>query len=803
MELQDREVTLKIKSRPLRCAYLVRNRDELLDAIALYTHMWGGAANAILPLPENDEELNSFTYTLEWMNPDYIFIPREERSLPVSQVLEKLPILVRPISKVEIQRHIDIASGDLLHLAPGSLSHISKVLSAIYQNGTEDIGIRLLATNNPFNLESALHAGLPTKSYCDYLVQYLGASTFYNLENRNFLFRALLTITKFKSPYDLTLVRTGKSYNFNSYIIETNDEETLCIFLDDGNDVGIATAFWNCRWMFPYNKIFFSRKDFLENIKTYALQIIKFMPYIRAIHITTPFSREKALELCSFLKNIFMEGGKEVLVKINYQDFRFNWIPGTLSSGKAIEITRTVTSEGCVRFDLSTPVGHENINFTFGYDAEVKFRSGRKFFCPHTLVNSHLLTNELWRLDYSETNRENLGKHWLRQDLPIRAAVKGIAGLALPGKECFFFIHPDNVIITRLLKELGFEVKANEHTRYAQGLVKRLGGIGEVTSLINDGGVDIISVLSADRGDREGLNRSKILSALIKKRSFNQEEANKIINQKLKPLLASDLLRRGYSHRCQNCNLKTWFSIEEIREFIECKGCYEREQLPLDDLEFTYKPNELAAQLIREGGLAVLMTAATLRRIPSSSSSLIQFGGDFFNVENKTKFAEVDLFCLTEEALIISECKSLFTKKEADEKEIENSIKEQIERTRESLKKNLDVAKRIGASAIILGVFTNVSNISNLLNIIADLKNMARGQSIGLHLALNGRIHLWGNSDGIEPRKIKLGDLLVEEQALSNEWTVGEAPSHYGGAVGSKGLFDKEILKQWESDLKA
>lgn len=39
MEYHNQEVTLKVSSRPLRCIYLVRDREEVLDAVTLYTHM--------------------------------------------------------------------------------------------------------------------------------------------------------------------------------------------------------------------------------------------------------------------------------------------------------------------------------------------------------------------------------------------------------------------------------------------------------------------------------------------------------------------------------------------------------------------------------------------------------------------------------------------------------------------------------------------------------------------------------------------------------------------------------------------
>jgi len=47
--MQDKEVTLKLNSRPLKLVYLVRSSDDLFNAISLYTHLWGGVANYMLP----------------------------------------------------------------------------------------------------------------------------------------------------------------------------------------------------------------------------------------------------------------------------------------------------------------------------------------------------------------------------------------------------------------------------------------------------------------------------------------------------------------------------------------------------------------------------------------------------------------------------------------------------------------------------------------------------------------------------------------------------------------------------------
>ncbi|HEY9628472.1 MAG TPA: hypothetical protein V6C84_14320 [Coleofasciculaceae cyanobacterium] len=801
MELQDREVTLKLKTRPLRCAYLVRDREDLLNAIALYTHLWGGCANAILPIPNNDEEINRFISTLEWMNPDCIFIPREGISIQMSQVLESLPSLKRLISKEEVEQHINSTGNNQLRLPSGSLSHIGVILSAIYQNPLEKSNIYFVRPYKKFNLEIALHLGQPSETYLNYLIEHLGANFILPPKNIELLIKTFLVTTKFLNPSTLTLLSTTQSHNLllSPYLIETNDPETLCLFLDDGQDLGIATAFWNCRWIFPRNKVFLPREEFLRDVKAYALQIVTFMPYIRALHVTTPCNSEEALDLYSYLKSAFTDAGRELSVKVNYRDFSFDWIPGTLFSGKTADFTRAITSEGCIRFDPSVPIGHEKTNFIIGYDAEVKFISGRHFFTPKTLTNSHLLTNELWRLEYSEENKDNLGELWLKRDLPVRAGIKGISGLALPGKECSFYIHSDHIVITQHLKDVGLELKPNQHTRYAQGLVKRFGGLEEVLSLMNDGGFNILSAFASRRTASRGFYRENIINYLQKAHSFSEKEANNLLNQKLKSLLASGLIRRGYSLKCPHCNLLNWFLLKEIGEFLECRGCAENFQLPLNGIEFTYESNELATQLIHEGGLAVLMTAASLKRILDSRSSFIQFGGDLFPTGSKINTNEVDLFWLTEDAFIIAECKSFFDLSTQQDKQ---KLEKRIEEIKNSLTKNVDLAKRINAKAVILGIATNLSEMPKLFDFLPELVKMAKDQGIGLHLALNEKIHLMGSMNGVDPRNIKLNNLLVDKEALLDDWSVGESPNHYGGAVGSNGLFDEETLKQWKLELE-
>ncbi|MEB3279004.1 MAG: hypothetical protein VKK42_08820 [Lyngbya sp.] len=806
MEYDSQEVTLKVSSRPLRCIYLVRDREEVLDAVALYTHMWGGAANAILPIPVDYSEVEDFQQRLELINPDYIFIPTDKLPNHIVSILNQLPTSIKKISRNYVQNYIDNNDNNFLYLGNGRLSQMSKILLKIHSNpiNSGESNIRIVEQRNANNFELALQFGIISNKYKDFLVQYLGATAYKNPDCISHLIKLNLVISKYLNPVSLTMLKTKRNWNgLIPYHTVTGDEETLCLFLDDGQDIGITTVFWNCRWIFPQNKIFLPKKEFLENLEENITLITEFMPHLRAIFVTTPIERENAVSLQKSLDSMFTKKmNKKILVKVIYKDFKFDWLPGNLSS-KTTSFTRIIASNGCVRFEPLIPEGHENTDFKFAYDAEVRFKSGRRFFYPYSLAGSRLLTNELWRIEYAENNKDNLAHIWLQKDLLVRSTSKGITGTALPGKESCFYIHPDHLVIIHQLKDMGFKIKLNKHTLYAQGLVKRLNGIEKVVELISDGGTDIISALSSNK-ENHGIDRGKILSFLIKERDMSQEEAKRIIENKLKSLLSSNLIYRGYILQCPNCNLKNWLHLRELQEFVECKGCAESFQIPIgessqkDGLTFSYKLNELAHQLIDNGGLAVLTTASSLMRVLYPTTGFLLFGGDICEINSKTNFAEIDLFYLTEEGLIISECKSIFGKK--DQRELE----EKVNRIQASLEKNINFAVRANVKVIILGISSNFSltEIPDLSTSISDSVVTAKDRGIGLHLIYNEKFYLWGKDEISKSKRIQFTDLIVPEEFLNSEWGVGESPTEYGGSVGSKGLFDQQVLKVWENYLK-
>lgn len=247
-------------------------------------------------------------------------------------------------------------------------------------------------------------------------------------------------------------------------------------------------------------------------------------------------------------------------------------------------------------------------------------------------------------------------------------------------------------------------------------------------------------------------------------------------------------MRRGCSLCCSRCELTDWYPIKDVGEFIECLGCAEFFQLSLKKPEFAYKPNELAARFVEEGGQAVLMTADILYQIVSSA--FIKFGGDILHPGEQRPFAEVDLFWVTGDAFILAECKSYHKIKQ-----------EEITKIKDSLEKILEVASLINAQVVVLGVVTNSTDVSDLFATVAKVSKQAKEQKIGVHLALNGKLHLWGSVDKTEPWKVKVKELQIDNNFTEEEWSVGESPNNSDSFRVSREFFNHDVLHRWKQEM--
>lgn len=317
MQLHEREVTVELKTRPLRLVYLICSKQDLIDSVTLYTHVWGGADNAILPLPKNNVEVDILKLALKSLNPDYIFIPEQETPLNLFQVLEQFPVQLLPVSREGVNRLVNepnFISCLAVGRQNGTLPHIVPILASLHLPPPSDSEIRLIEPGSPFDFELALQGGIPTQSYQNGLKKHFSARVLPSPKTAEQLVKVSMLIAQYTNPVSLTLLELSRrEFPVDSYNIRMDDIKTLYLFLSDGEDISVAVAFWNARRLSgQYNKLFLPREAFLSNIERHCALIVEVMPSIHALFITTPFDKDNALNLVNFLKNAFAAVGRNI-----------------------------------------------------------------------------------------------------------------------------------------------------------------------------------------------------------------------------------------------------------------------------------------------------------------------------------------------------------------------------------------------------------------------------------------------------------------------------------------------------------
>jgi len=796
------EAVLKLKPRPLRLAYLTNSVTDLTNAVTLYTHLWGGFSNAIFPVPNNIEQSNRLQYALHSINPDYIFLPEEKLSNNINEALNQLPSCCLQFSSERIEAIASIS--DHLSCFPvktlnssslREFPHIIRTLNSTYRDPLHNNNFRLISNDSSFASETFLQFGKPSSPYQGYLRAHLNAQSISITSIETFLKTSLLAaVGRLKSPISITKTEITNTESFLGRGIQ-NHEKVCNLFLYKSDDLHIAASFWNSRRLdIGYsNKLILPKEDFIEDLEDCISLLSSFFPSMRQLQIYVESSNDYAVALMNNIQIIFSRLERNIFVRLFHQDFGFVVQSGKVYSGKPIITTREISSlDKSIRFSPVIPSGHENSSCAFGYDAEIEFSSGKSFSMPFMQFSAVLLSNQIEQVEYSENSKSSLSKDGQPQKTqPVRSADKGVTGIAVSNEECRIYFPESEEIIMRWLKSSGFLFKPNDHTRYAQGFIKRFGGFDKTRHLINSGGTKIFIALGSDRARKCGFKHSEIVGFLTDSFKLSRGDTKNIVNQNLPKLLETGLIYRGYPLKCSSCGLQDWYKLEKVSEFVECAGCAEHFQLQnLSSLEFAYKPNELAARFLSTGGQAILSTAVFLSWLASSGH--IQLGGGLKRLGENKLSVEIDLFILVKDFLILAECKSCRVVDEAKA----NEIIEHLERV-------VETAILVNAGAVVLGIAT-VSVDCDLFSLVSVVAQTAAEKGIGVHLLINDRFYLWGREvdQVIEPWQLHVEALLVQEEALEHysPLSVGEPVEKYSWQKEDR-LVNRDLLERWEQEL--
>jgi len=567
--------------------------------------------------------------------------------------------------------------------------------------------------------------------------------------------------------------------------------------LGDDQDIDIAAAYWNTRSFSNEmtNKLYLPKSEVLDNIDKLAQIILEGMPSIEEILIVINTDIESAQNLAHQVYQAFFRV-PHFRVEIIYQNFHLIFSRGQAYTGSPINTTYIKFEDGSVRFSPPVPIGHQNTEFLFGWEAEVRLGSSRRLLLPINKSSAVFLSNSQHQIEWADNNP--YGRDMFI-GLSTRVSSQGITGTVSSKQDCCLYIPTDEMVITQRFKDAGLKIEINEHTRYAKGFIKRFGGFRKTIDFVNDNGLGICKALERRTEDnnrqvQQGGYKIDNIYPWLNNIGINDQKAkNKFVSKHIPVLLSVGLVRRGYNLSCSHCNLTTWYPIERVQEFIECVGCAEPFQLPeLDKIHFTYKLNELASHFLRNGGDAVLITAAVLYQL--MPYSWIQFGGNIHRRDTKASFAEIDVIGLEADTVVLAESKSY------------SQITEQhIVKLEESLKKTIEVAKLVNAQIVLLSITTKSSN-SELHTVVSKISHEAKDFGIGVHLAINGKLHPWGKPVGTEPYQwsgrldeLKFDKETPEEQVL--RVVVGEVPAQR--FLSSKPLLDDKVMQRWRLELGA
>lgn len=808
MYLSDKEVTLKLTSRPLRLVYLVRNREDFQNAIMLYTHIWGGLTNAIIPIQENGQDIDILKQKIISINPDFIFISYAKTLESLYTILEEtLPVKCISVNTKQVQQHIETQTKIPLENFPAtvfdstSLSHIGSVLLGIHNTPIDDSRILGVEQCNFYNFELSIQCGKISNWYRKFLTKHLAANFLKAPQNFEQLIKSSLLLVNDANPIYLTKIRISQELIIDPLELGMDCSNLLTIFLGDDQDIDIAAAYWNTRSFSQQmaNKLYLPKSEVLGNIEQLAEIIWEGIPSIQKILIVINTDIEEAQNLADSVYQAFVRFVDHFRVEVIYQSFPFTFFRGQAYTGSPINTTYIKFEDGSVRFSPPVPIGHQNTEFLFGWEAEVRLASSRRLLLPINKSSAVFLSNSQHQIEWADTNPYGRDQFL---GLSTRVSSQGITGTVSSKQDCCLYIPTDEMVISQRFKDAGLKIEINEHTRYAKGFIKRFGGFRKTIALVKNNGLGITKALErrTQENTRQvkqgGLKLGEIYEWLAKKRNLTNKEGRQIVKQQLPLLLSAGLVRRGYDLTCPHCNFKDWYAIERVQEFIDCVGCAESFQIPeLEKIDFTYKLNELASHFLRSGGDAVLMTAAVLYQL--MPYSWIQFGGNIHRQREKNSFAEIDVIGLEADTLVLAESKSY--------SHIEQQHLEQI---KESLKKTIEVATLVKAQVVLLSITTAPSNseLHTLHALVSKISDEAKDSGIGVHLAINGKLHPWGKEGGSELYQwmnsldqLRVNEETPEEQLLSV--VVGELPTQ--AFLSSKPLLDDEVMQRWRLELGA
>lgn len=142
----------------------------------------------------------------------------------------------------------------------------------------------------------------------------------------------------------------------------------------------------------------------------------------------------------------------------------------------------------------------------------------------------------------------------------------------------------------------------------------------------------------------------------------NKENLEIGLKMTLRELCNYKVFLKGFNIKCTNCSSHFWYPLTEIDHTVNCKGCVERFEFPVEP-EFAYKLNDLIKNNIfqsptqRDGNLAVIRSLVSIRRRSRSSFEYSPQLNLYDDYHSNKPCSEIDLLGTSDGKFIIGEVK--------------------------------------------------------------------------------------------------------------------------------------------------
>lgn len=331
---------------------------------------------------------------------------------------------------------------------------------------------------------------------------------------------------------------------------------------------------------------------------------------------------------------------------------------------------------------VPNPVEPTNVDLTFG-ENEVSFTPPASFenrFRQTAVID---LQSNLWeRYSRSAEIAKSIqpGAWWTAYGLSFHIIVPTRATylkLSLPSDWEALRLH---------FAALGYEVAQSQNGRYADAVVKLLGGLRDASVLTSPNAYQVLEKLTLPSSKKlaqrikslgmklagedelmKALRDPQIIEELknVCKSCRQLSDSLGIAEKTLLPLLnelsAAGVVRRGFFLPCPNCGTPSWHLLGEIREYLVCPGCSHEFHLPVErpegsEIRWEYRLNTLVNRAMDQDSLPAILA---LYHVQKDRPIFGAVPGVELREKGKNDVAaEFDFVFIRESKLCAGECKS-------------------------------------------------------------------------------------------------------------------------------------------------